>query len=352
MSLVVVVSAQGLQNVELHGYSQNRFYAPQSGNARITTDRVSLSAKGNISEDITGYMEVYFHPYISNDVQPDNTTAEQSRTYLESAYVDMPLGLGRVRVGKGRQLNFGVTPSYPNRKTSQYGIVPETFTMARIVGIQYTQKTGLFDGGITLFEDNSLGTQSIGSYPAADPVNMVKHFTDNDIPSDISGELATSVRLGITKPCFQAHVSGALGKLNKTDIATMYKAYSLATGTDDTHNKYGFDASYARGNFVAQGEYYIGNFSFLKVTGYNLVVGYTNKKLQRMYVRYNALNNDKAPTPEKLTWDNQQWIFAFVQPIAKGVWAELEYEKNSSSPGTGGVAPDNDLLFMELFTGF
>ncbi|MCE5322925.1 hypothetical protein LLG46_06380 [bacterium] len=351
LSLAIGAGAQ-LQNVELHGYAQNRFYAPESGNARMTVDRVSLSAKGNISEAITGYLEVYFHQWMPNDVLPDNTTAEQYRTYLESAYVDMPLGLGRVRVGKGRQLNFGITPSYPNRKTSQYGIVPETFTQDRIVGIQYTQKTGLFDGGVTLYEDTSLGTRSIGEYPGVLAADVVKHFVDKDIPSDISGELAGSIRLGISKPCFQAHVSGALGKLNTTDTATMYTAYSLPAGTDDTHNKYGLDASYAHGNFVAQGEYYIGNYSFLKITGYNLLVGYTNKKLQRMYVRYNALNNDQTPTADQRTWDNQQWIFAFVQPIAKGVWAELEYEKNSANPGGGGKDPGNDLLFLELFTGF
>jgi hypothetical protein len=352
MSLTIGVSAQGVQNVELHGYVQNRLYAPQSGSMRTTIDRVSLSAKGNINEDITGYVEVYFHPWISNDVLPDNTTADQFRTYLESAYVDMPLGLGRVRIGKGRQLNFGITPSYPNRKTSQYGVVPETFTQDRIVGVQYTQKSGVFDGGVSLYTDTSLGTRNIGEYPNADAADMVKHFVDKDIPSDISGEMAGSVRVGITKPCFQAHVSGALGALNKKDLPAIYGAYSLATGDDDTHNKYGVDATYARGHFVAQGEYYIGNFSFLKVTGYNLVAGYTNKKLQRMYVRYNALNNDQTPTADQRTWDDQQWIFAFVQPIAKGVWAELEYEKNSSSPGPGGTAPGNDLLFLELFTGF
>ena len=346
MSLAVGAGAQ-LQNVELHGYMQSRLYAPQSGNVREAIDRVSLSAKGNISETITGYVEVYFHPWI-----PAMEPAEQYRTYLESAYVDMPLASGRIRIGKGRQLNFGLTPSYPNRKTSQYGIVPETFTQDRIVGFQYSQKSGMFDGGVSLYTDTSLGTRSIGDYPDAQADDVVKHFVDKDIPADISGEMAGSIRLGITKPCFQAHVSGAIGKLNETDIATMYTAYSLPTGTDDTHNKYGLDASYARGKFVAQGEYYIGNYSFLKVTGYNLLVGYTNGKLQRFYIRYNALNNDQTPLADQRTWDNQQWIFSFVQPIAKGVWAQLEYEKNSANPGAGGTDPDNDLLFLEFFTGF
>lgn len=352
MSMAIGVSAQGVQNVELHGYVQNRFYAPQSGSARMTVDRVSLSAKGTINDNITGYVEVYFHPWITNDVLPDNTTADQFRTYLESAYVDMPLGAGRVRIGKGRQLNFGITPSYPNRKTSQYGIVPETFTQDRIVGVQYTLKSGIYDGGVSLYTDQSLGTRNIGEFPSAEAADMVKHFTDKDIPSDISGEMAGSIRLGISKPCFQAHISGALGRLNEKDTASVYTAYTRAVGDDDSHNKYGLDASYSYGHFVAQGEYYTGNFSFLKITGYNLVAGYTNKKLQRMYVRYNALNNNQSPMADQRTWDDQQWIFSFVQPIAKGVWAQLEYEKNSSNPGTGVTVPGDDLLFLEFFTGF
>jgi len=141
MSLATGVVAQTIQNVELHGYIQNRFYVPQAASARFGIDRVSLSAKAAIGETMTGYVEIYHHPNL-----PAVAAAEQFRTYIESAYLEAPLGTGRIRMGKGTQLNFGITPAYPNRKTSQYGIIPETFTQDRIVGFQYTQKSGIFDG--------------------------------------------------------------------------------------------------------------------------------------------------------------------------------------------------------------
>jgi hypothetical protein len=73
---------------------------------------------------------------------------------------------------------------------------------------------------------------------------------------------------------------------------------------------------------------------------------------RRAYLRYSTLDNDRAPLANQLTWDNQQWLFALVQPISKGIWAELNYEKNSSSTGGGAADPNNDVLFIELFTGF
>lgn len=346
LGFAVCAMAQ-LQNVELHGYMQARLYAPQAGNAREAIDRVSLSAKGNISETITGYAEVYFHPCI-----PAVEPAEQYRTYLESAYVDMPLGSGRIRIGKGRQLNFGLTPSYPNRKTSQYGIVPETFTQDRIVGFQYSHKSGAFDGGVSLYTDTSLNTRSIGDFPGATAADVVKHLVDKDVPADISGEIAGSIRFGVTRPCWQVHLSGALGSLSQANIDALNTTYpGLLDANNDDHNKWGIDAAWAKGAFVAQGEYYSGNFGSIGIDGYNLLVGYTNKKLQRFYIRYNALNNSIAPTANQPSWDTQQWIFAIVQPIAKGVWLELDYEKNSVGASTGAV-PDNDLLFLECFTGF
>ncbi|MCE5314664.1 MAG: hypothetical protein ABFD49_10350 [Armatimonadota bacterium] len=348
MSMAAVsATAQAIQNVELHGYMQNRFYAPESGNMRIVAERISISARATVNETSTAYVEIYHHPYITA-AEP----AEQYRTYVESAYYDMPLGAGRLRFGKGRQLNFGIVPTATNRKTTQYGIVPETFTKDRIVGAQYTRKSGIFDGGISLYTDTSLGTSNIGDYPSVDAADVVKHYVDKDIPSNLSGEMAASIRFGISKPCFQAHISGATGQLNETDIATLNGVYGLAS-TDDAHNKYGADATYAHGNFVAQAEYYVGNFSFLKITGYNLLVGYTLPKQQRITLRYNALDNDRAAVAgQTQTYDTQQWILGFVQPIAKNVWAEFQYEKNSADVPAGSPEPSNDLLFVELFTGF
>ena len=353
--------AQGIQSVELHGYMQNRFYANPNYSARFVTERVSLSAIGRLNNDTTGYLEVYFHPWLTDKVlgvAPNQFTAEQFRTYVESAYVDMPLANGRLRLGKGRQLNFGLTPSYPNRKTSQYGILAETFTQDRIIGAQYDQKMSTFDIGASLYTDQRVMTRSIGDFAGAvngaDLVSTVKHFVDKDDPANNTGRLAGSVRLGVTKPNYQFHASGAVGRLTQTDAAYIASQYPAGVPVGDkAHNKYGLDGSWSHGPWILQSEFYQGNFSFLKITGYQVLVGYQPRDKMRAYVRWSALNNNRSPNGAvQPTWDTQQLTFGVVQPISKGVWVEANYEKNSANPGAGVADKKDDLLFLEVFTGF
>lgn len=370
MSLAAIPAfAQGVQNVELHGYMQNRFYANEDYSARFVTERVSLSAVGNLGDKI-GYIETYIHPWLTDKVVPSPiagppnpvnatgtaATADQFRVYLESAYVDMPFAKGRIRLGKGRQLNFGLTPSYPNRKTTQYGILAETFTQDRITGAQYDYKCAAFDFGASLFSDLQVETRSVGDFAGAvndnaKLVSTVKHFVDKDDPGNISGQLAGSVRFGVTKPDYQIHASGMTGGLQQADVNYIAGQYGT-TSTVKTHNKYGLDGSISRGPYVLQAEAYQGHFSFLKVTGYQVLVGYQPKDKQRLYARWSALNNDRAPKAAQPTWDVQQLTLGFVQPISKGVWVEVDYENNTENPGAGVSNKHNNMLFAEFFTGF
>lgn len=349
--------AQAIQNVEVHGYMLNRFYAPESGSARVVTERVSLSAQGQLGADGKAYIELYFHPWMTDDVLPSSAnpryTLEQYRTYLESAYVDLPLGAGRVRFGKGRQLNFGITPSYPNRKTTQYGIVSETFTMPRIVGLQYAQKFGNFDWGATLYQDYRMGNAKIGYFPNAPSNVFVPHFVNKDDNANLSSNLAGSIKLGLSSPCFSWHVSAAKGKLEAEDIAFIAAQYPSGTSDNsDDHTMYGFDMMWSPSPFVLKGEWYSGDFSFLNITGYSFLVGYEPKDKTRFYVRYETLNNDQPAVGNPYTWDTQQLTFGIVQPIRKGVWVELNYEQNMEDPPVGTPGINNNLLFLEVFTGF
>ena len=377
LSLATVsVLAQGLQNVELHGYSLNRFYANPNYSARFVIERVSLSAVGQIGTDGTAYIETYFHPWLTDRTFTNsfgaNATADEFRTYIESAYVDLPLANGRIRFGKGRQLNFGLTPSYPNRKTTQYGIISETFTQDRIVGAQYDCKLGTLDVGASLYSDQQVETRKIGEFagstntsipnatsalpfsPTPDNalITTVQHLVDKDDPGEISGRLAFSTRIGITKPNYQIHISGATGGLSQNDANFIAKQYDRNFTTDKTHNKYGIDGSYSRGRWVLQSELYQGNFSFVKITGYDVLLGYQPKDKMRGYIRWAALNNDQMPNANQTTWDTQQLTFAVIQPIRNNVWAEVDYEKNTENPGGGNSNKKNDMLFLEVFTGF
>jgi hypothetical protein len=357
--LLSLAAASVLAQVEVHGYMQNRFYANPSASARFAVERISLSTVAKIGEDGNAYVELYLHPWL-----PAATAAEQYRTYVESAYVDLPFAQGRIRIGKGRQLNFGLTPSYPNRKISQYGIICETFTQDRIQGIQYAYKKAIpnvlkdaaFDFGASLFSDQNLGTRSAGEFPGATAGDIVKHVVDKDIPSDISGKLAVSAKIGVSSPTYQAHLSGAVGKLNVQQLGTVAPFVPAGQNNTNTdHSKFGVDVVFTQGPFVAQGEWYTGDFSLLGITGYQVLFGYQPKDKQRFYVRYSALNNDYGVNPNPtnpITWDIQQLTFSFVQPIRKGVWVEVNYEKNMERPQGGASSIKNDLLFLELFTGF
>lgn len=361
-SLVVVallgiglsVHAQTVQNVEVHGFMLNRFYANPDASARFVTERISTIVQAKVGEDGQAYFEVYWHPWITDSVVAGGTlTAEWARTYVESAYVDLPLGGNRIRVGKGRQLNFGMTPTYGNRKTTQYGIISETFTQDRIQGIQYYAKKNSFDGGITLFSDQGVDTRSIGDFAGVAADRVVKHLVDKDLPGRISGRLALAGKVGINKPRFQAHVSACTGGLSPSQLGAVNTAFGYTPDTPNTdHNKFGLDAIYNSGPFVAQAEWYTGKFSYVGIDGYSVMVGYQPKDSRRFYVRYAALNNDRAPTTNSATWNTQQFTLGIVQPIRKGVWAELNWERNMESPPTGVANVKNDLLFVELFTGF
>lgn len=349
LSVVAACAFAQAPAVELHGYMQNRFYAPPSSSMRFVPERVSLSATGKLADGKTAYVELYIHQYVPSPGDP---------LYLESAYMDMPIGPGRLRVGKGRQLNFGMTPTYPNRKTSQYGIISETFTMDRIVGAQFNFKNNNIDGGVTVFSDQNINRRKIGDFAGALPNDVIEHFTDKDVPDAISGKMAVAAKIGFSTSCFQAHVSGCTGGLDQASKDYVAAPYGIAAGvnTNRDHSKFGFDGTYASGPFVAQGEWYSGKFSFLKITGWQVLVGYQPKDKQRLYLRYSALDNSpgggRVATANQKTWNTQQFTVGFVQPISKGVWAEINYERNMAKVPVGCVKPKNDLLFLEIFSGF
>ncbi len=372
LAAVSVNAQQTAPTVELHGYMLNRFYANQCYSARFVTERVSLSAVGHLANDTIAYAEVYFHPWQTDRTFANpfgNTaTAEQGRTYLESAYVDTPFANGRLRFGKGRQLNFGLTPTYPNRKTTQYGILSETFTQDRIIGAQYDYKIGNFDIGSSLYTDLQVETRKIGDFsgatstsvppstgapiPANALVTTVQHLCDRDDNANGSGRLAGSLRFGVTKPNYQYHFSGAIGELTQADANFIAQQYLLSSTTNKSHNKYGFDGSISSGPWVFQTEAYQGNFSFVKISGYSVLAGYQPKNKMRYYVRWAALNNNQTPTVYQTTWNTQQLTIGVVKPISNGVWIEVNYESNLESPPPGQLDKKNNMLFMEFFTGF
>ena len=224
--------------------------------------------------------------------------------------------------------------------------------------------------------DNRLETRLIGETPESieDLVHYtIQHFAMRDDSAENSGRLAGTMRVGVSTPCYQVHLSGLVGGLTQTDANFVATQYGTTT-TKQTHYQYGLDGVASHGPYVFQTEIYKGQFSILPITGYSVLGGFQpgGEKSRRYYLRYSAINNGLSPTtgPEEfdltpltapgnfnpaLTWNVQQLTFGLIQPIARGVWAELEYE-HTKSPPTGAnplYVPGNaDMLFVEFFTGF
>jgi hypothetical protein len=71
----------------------------------------------------------------------------------------------------------------------------------------------------------------------------------------------------------------------------------------------------------------------------------------KLFVRYAQHNMDMPMTTNPLTWDVRQTSLSLVQPLAKSVWIQYEYEINAERTLTGAKV-QNDLFFVELFSGF
>ena len=380
----VALAVDVAPGVQLHGYMQNRVYAAPGASAEFRSERISISAIAALANNSNAYVEWYYHPWA---YAPAGGTA--NGLYLESAYYDTPLGEGRLRIGKGRRMTFGITPSYPNRKTSNYGLIAEGFTQDRMQGVQYMLQKDVLDLGIGIQTAYRMGNRRIGEIPGdnlRNATHQVQHlaFRDNGSgggsPDEMNSKLGVSARLGGKwKGGFKAGVSYYRGSLDKRDLAELGGAvpagYTLTnllcpknplTGatpgpllpgaTSKTQNELGLDFSYTcPKGVVLQGEYYKAKISTLKDKGWDLLAGFTPADGWKFFLRYGKQDIGIAPTANPLSWPTKQWSISAVQPLGKALWIQYEYEINSEKPKLEKGYPTsvkNNLFFVELFTGF
>ncbi|MDH7571373.1 MAG: hypothetical protein QHJ73_17480, partial [Armatimonadota bacterium] len=170
--------------VTIHGYAQNRFYAAKGAELEFRSERISLWADANWQNGGVAHTEFYFHPWTSSN-----------GLYVESAYYDTKLGSGRIRIGRGRRTVFGITPSYSNRRTSNYGLVAEAITQDRVQGVQYNLTRPTWDLGVGVHTALRPGTRLLGDIPGDDMRNTA-------VPEvrDAQGNVTTPLRPGCTVP--------------------------------------------------------------------------------------------------------------------------------------------------------
>lgn len=344
--------------VQLHGYMQNRIYSAPAANPEFRSERISVSATAALPNESNAYVEVYYHPWASS-----------SGLYLESAYYDTKLGTGNIRVGKGRRLTFGITPAYPNRRTSNYGIVSEAFTQDRIQGAQYYVSRENLDFGISAQTAYRLGTRAVGEIPGDTVRNaghQVPQLAFRDIPGDLSNKAQVSARVGGRwESGLKAGVSVSFNTLDARDLTNLTTSSSgnpltpgatpalLVPTADDDVLTWGLDATFKKSNLVAQAEYYSSDISELNMTGWNVLLGWEPPAGWRFYARYgDKTMDDVIKSTNPLSWDIRQISLSAVQPIRKGLWLQYEYEINGEDPAGGADSVRNNLFFVELYTGF
>lgn len=360
--------------IDVHGYMQNRFYFGKGSNPEFRSERISISTQATFANTSNAYVELYYHPWV-------NTNG----LYLESAYYDMPIADGRLRVGKGRRTTFGMTPAYPNRKTSNYGIVAEAFTQDRVQGVQWTGSKSNVDVALSVHTAYRLGTRAIGEIPGdsgRNAAHQVPHLAmrdphsggGNQAFSSVSGQLSQKLqfagRVGGNWGGSKVGLSYSFGKLDNRDMqnlrgdgteyvlrpASPFTASPtpalLPGATDNSMNVIGFDFMKTwSGGLVLQGEYYDASVSDLEYNAWNALGGFVWKNGWKLFVRYAQHNMDMPMTANPLTWDTRQTSLSLVQPLAKSVWIQYEYEINAERTLTGAKV-QNDLFFVELFSGF
>jgi len=348
--VVIAAAAAPAAKVDIHGFILNRLYY-KPGAAHFEVERISLQASAPITDDVSALVEWYFHQWAPSD-----------RLWLESAYVDFKDKCnGRLRVGKGRSYAFGITPTGGMRKMSEYGLVSEAFTQDRVTGLQYnkTDKKGVA-WGLGVYNGYNLGSRPVSDGHAFQHVAN-SHLCDRENTSkdvlEVSGRVTKKVI-----PELELGLSIRGGKLSPTDVTFVQQHFNSAW-TSRTKMRYGLDAVYrGKSGLISNAELYLARTSELNHMAYALLVGYEpkNPNAMKAYARWGVSNLDLSAADvspgsvtDQLTFDNEQLMFSLVQPIRPGVWVEIAYIANDQDPLVAGVSlPENDIGFVELFTGF
>ncbi len=347
--------------VEWHGYIQQRMYSPSGAQTQMKLERLSLSGKMPIDTRSFLYSEVYYHQYAPKPY------------YLDSLYYDLPVGDGRLRIGRGRLTTFSITPTGANRKTSNYGLIAEAFTQDRIYGIQYNRSKGRLDTGISVHPSFRMGKRLVGDAHLLGTHglnNCVPHLAFRDLQDQISDKLSVSARVGMHwGPGLKVGLSAQYGDMDDRDFAAMVGATSTAlrpknpfTGqtstalganfTNHTLGQYALDATYKqKPGFITQFEGYLAHASNQQFGGWSFLTGWDPPKGWRFYCRYGQQLMGGERTDNPLTWDQGQLVFSAVQPLRKNAWLQYEYEINSNFSNTGSHVRDNIFLteLMLLF---
>ncbi len=393
-----------LGNLKLWGYLRMRYTDDLKGKySALSIEEMTLNLVYHPASYITAWMNFWVHPnqiVLGKVYDPTSSTNEGvypaegiGYLYIERAQVEFKLpSLGlythSLRAGKWYRAAFGIPPSYPNRKISDYSLVSEAFTHDRALGIDYISSfDGMINFALSVYNGMSIGSRNFGPSGLVRPVK-VAILADREIltpcgslmcTTDNDYNKAVSFKLGYQWPSraiykveyarngkyFQVDVFGTIGnKLNDADYGTLTGKFNIPTNIIRNRKKYraGADARLVFGKFSSDFEIFKGWTGGLQTVGFQILGVY--KVLPGKFdvlARYAELDNVNITKDESnmgsahILWDKRQIQLSMKFYLAKWAWVQTDYYFNWEGPKgdvtwTKSDDPDtyNDVFFIEL----
>lgn len=342
-----------------------RFYVPlrEEEISTFRMERLIVMTSGSYKDAADYTVAIYYHPWVP---------VISGNLYLESAYFvlkklpgigELPCN-GRIWVGRGRRINFGVTPTYSNRKTSEYGIVSDMFTRDRIQGIQLSFSHKPLFWGVSVYNGYKLGVRRAEpvSFLADRGLDLLNWGNDIDKSKEICGKVGLKLNRKL-----EAGVSASFAKLfddgreltdpEKNDevalvmgILGLRRVNPEAKGVEvdgelerNYKARFGFDATLTPliesdiSPSLLRCELYYGMSGDLNHIGWQALAGVNVRPLRMdLYARVSQilldLEEDQRRPDDTMTWNLTQICFSSVFTIHKRLTLRVEFEKNLESP--------------------
>ncbi len=327
---------------EVHGFLLARTIVTNN-NYGERIDRYGLRITQKIDDEFNFLTEFYIHP---------SEADARSRLYMESAFINwnlknrVPWDL-TVRIGKGRNYCYGLTPDYSSRRTTDYSLYSEAFTQVRVSGFQTFSKFGNVELDLALVNPYTLKSRPLPDFPLGKSLNIPICDRDNDTAA-VRNRGAVSGRLSYKTSILKVGVDGYVSQTGPDKVGGVKQKNSL--------NRFGASGELKLANgLMAQGQFTMattacdlnanaadGAETDLSHNGGEALVGWEKNKTG-LYARYGMVTYD-----DKLQSLNQIMLSA-VYKIRPNVHLRFEGLINGEEEDAAKkwAKCDNDVMMFE-----
>ena len=258
--LVLALAAPAFAQVQVHGFLLARTIVTNN-NYAARIDRYGLRLMQKVDDEFDLLTEVYIHP---------SETDARSRVYLESAFLNWHLKNRlpwdfNVRIGKGRNLCYGIAPSYASRRTSDYSLYSEAFTQMRVTGFQTFSNFGPVQLAVAVINPYSTSDGTIKSplsrklpdFPLGNNINIPICDRDNDTGA-ILNRIGVSGRLGYKTKILNVGASLYMSEILSDSLMypSSVQSDSLKKAQKKAQTRFGLDAELKLDNgLLVQGQF-------------------------------------------------------------------------------------------------